>query len=276
MKTTKNLIMLLSAIGIFALTSCNNNERRDSNNQMGSDSIRMAEENRMNQERMDMQNNSVHALVQQDTVLTTFSRNIESNQLAQTFREEEGPYTVFAPSNVAYNNLSQEERNNLMNGQNMNENSARLFYLVVDEELTSEELREEIQNTDDGTYELSTMQGEEIVATLEGDEVVLTDGSGNRATLTSSDIDASNGVIHVIDGILEPSDASTNAADIPRSNQMQENNQNNGLNNSGTMNNNRNVDGTGDRSNTGNTDNSDIQPGSQNTGNSSNRSDIDQ
>lgn len=211
MKTTKMILGVFSAMAMILLSACNDNNRKNDTDQMLNDSIQMAEENRLEQERMDFENNSLFAMVQEDTVLTTFSRNLESNDLSQTFLEDEGPYTVFAPSNVAYNNLSQEERDAFSDAGKMQENSARLYYLFVDEELTLEELRQEIEAAD-GSYTLTSMQGEEITATLENDQVVLSDASGNEATITESDVDASNGVVHVIDEVLEPSDVTVNEA----------------------------------------------------------------
>lgn len=178
---------------------------------MTNDSIRMAEDNRLEQERMDWENNSVFATIGEDTTLTTFSSNLENNELSESFTQEEGPYTLFAPSNEAYQALSQEEIAAYMDPENIDENSAMLYYLAVDEELTEEELRQEIEAAN-GTYTLTTMQGETIIASLEGEEVVLSDGAGNKATITGTDMDASNGIVHVIDRVLMPQDATRNAA----------------------------------------------------------------
>ena len=211
MKFTRLNIVVFSAFALISLSSCNDNDRKADNDQMLNDSIKMAEENRMEQERMERENSSVFAMVQEDTVLTTFSENLESNELSQNFIEDEGPYTIFAPSNVAYEELPAEERDSYNDPLNMEENNARLYYLVVDDEITASELRSEAE-ANDGTYTLTTMQGEDLTVTLEGDAVVLTDASGNKATIVETDIDATNGVVHVIDAVLVPSDVSTNAA----------------------------------------------------------------
>lgn len=211
MKIKRLNIFIFSALAMISFSSCNDSDRKADNDQMLNDSIQMAEENRLEQERMERENNSVFAMVQEDTVLTTFSENLESNELSQNFIEEEGPYTIFAPSDVAYEALSAEERDAYNDPLNMEENNARLYYLVVDDELTAGELRSEAE-ANDGTYTLTTMQGEDLTVTLEGDAVILTDASGHKATIIETDIDGSNGVVHVIDAVLVPSDVSTNAA----------------------------------------------------------------
>lgn len=198
-------------MAMVSFSSCNDNDRKADNDQMINDSIRMAEENRLEQERMERENSSVFAMVQEDTVLTTFSGNLESNELSQDFMENEGPYTIFAPSNVAYQSLSAEEREMYNDPMNRDENNARLYYLVVDDEITAADLRSEVQ-ANNGTYTLTTMQGEDLIVTLEADAVVLTDPSGKKAKIIETDIDASNGVVHVIDAVLLPSDVTANAA----------------------------------------------------------------
>jgi len=211
MKSTRFVIGLFSAMAMVSFSSCNDNDRKADNDQMLNDSIRMAEENRLEQERMERENSSVFAMVQEDTVLTTFSGNLESNELSQDFMENEGPYTIFAPSNVAYQSLSAEERETYNDPMNRDENNARLYYLVVDDEITAADLRSEVQ-ANNGTYTLTTMQGEDLIVTLEADAVVLTDPSGKKAKIIETDIDASNGVVHVIDAVLLPSDVTANAA----------------------------------------------------------------
>ena len=211
MKSTRFVIGLFSAMAMVSFSSCNDNDRKADNDQMLNDSIRMAEENRLEQERMERENSSVFAMVQEDTVLTTFSGNLESNELSQDFMENEGPYTIFAPSNVAYQSLSAEGREMYSDPMNRDENNARLYYLVVDDEITAADLRSEVQ-ANNGTYTLTTMQGEDLIVTLEADAVVLTDPSGKKAKIIETDIDASNGVVHVIDAVLLPSDVTTNAA----------------------------------------------------------------
>lgn len=122
-------------------------------------------------------------------------------------------YTIFAPSNTAYEKLPEAERNQMNSNteENRNINVASINYLMVEERLTEDNLRQQIQNSN-GSYAINTMQGEQITATLEGDQIVLRDASGNQARITQTDSTASDGVVHVIDGVLKPKDPSQNAA----------------------------------------------------------------
>lgn len=213
MKLNKSILVFSFAFVVFAFTSCKDNRETEDRDRMERETdreARMTEENRT-AERMDWEENNVFARVQDNSELRSFSQNIDSVRFADSFTDRESSYTIFAPSNEAYQNLNQQERDGMMREENRNQNTAMLHYLMVEEELTSEELREEIENSD-GNYSLTTMQGEEITASLEGQNIVLKDASGNTATIIQPDNDASNGVVHIIDKMLRPSDANTNAA----------------------------------------------------------------
>lgn len=200
---------------IAGFTACQDNKRSDGESEhiMGDTEreAEIAEENRLNRERMEWESNTIAAVMRDNSELQNFSRSMDTAQIAQTFSQEEGPYTIFAPSDDAYEEMPEEERNQMMSSENRDMNRASLQYLVIDDEMTAEELMTEIENAD-GTYTLTTMQGEEITATMDGENVVLRDAAGNTAVITETDLEASNGVIHIIDGVLHPKDPSQNAA----------------------------------------------------------------
>ena len=66
------------------------------------------------------------------------------------------------------------------------------------------ELTAAIEAAGEDGYTLTTVNGAELTAMMDGDNVVLRDAAGNTATVTMTDIDASNGVVHVIDTVLMP------------------------------------------------------------------------
>lgn len=203
-------ILIVGFTGLFAFTSC-----QDNNRQNDTDNVELEnfdnQEVMMDQNRMERNNNSVSARIQDDQELSTFSQGMTRAELDDDFREGEGPYTIFAPSNVAYDELSQEERNQFENIDSARA-GASMHYLVVKDELTSDELRQEIRKAN-GKYSLKTMQGEKLTASLQGDKIVLRDASGQTATITETDMDASNGTVHVIDRLLRPGDNTRSQAE---------------------------------------------------------------
>lgn len=202
MKPGKSLIFL--AFASFMFISCNDNEKREDDIE---DVVEM-DEDAFKDEEID---ENVITVLDEDPELSTFSQNLERNELSDTWMDEQGPITIFVPTNTAYENLPEERRTSLNSIQDPQQNQAILYYLVVEGETTSDELRREIENAN-GEYTMNTMQGEPLTASLDGELIILTDASGNTATIVEVDRDAGDGIIHVIDNVLVPSDPSRNDA----------------------------------------------------------------
>ena len=135
---------------------------------------------------------------------STLVSAVTSANLGDTLSGD-GPYTVFAPNNAAFDKVPQATRVELMSEAGREDLTNILTYHVVEGETTAQALTQAIEGAGEGGYKLTTVNGAELTATLEGGNVILTDVAGNRATVTSTDVDASNGVIHVIDTVLMPS-----------------------------------------------------------------------
>ena len=108
-----------------------------------------------------------------------------------------GPYTVFAPTNAAFEKIPQATRDELMSEAGREDLAGILTYHVVEGETMAAALGT-------GGYEITTVNGATLTATLVDGNVVLTDAAGNTSTVTGTDVDASNGVIHSIDTVLMP------------------------------------------------------------------------
>lgn len=224
MKTRKYLMILSFTFGLAAFTSCQDNNRQ-ADNEVELEAERdaqIAEQDRLQRERLERENNSVSARIEDRQELSTFSQGMNRARIDDDFRANEGPYTIFAPSNVAYEALPQQDRDQMMNEQDTLRNMASAHYLIVEDEITRDELQQQIESNN-GNYTLRTMQGEELTATMENDEIVLKDGSGNTARIINTDEDASNGIVYTIDAVLRPQDAATSQS----ANRMRDNMQNN-------------------------------------------------
>ncbi len=103
----------------------------------------------------------------------------------------EGPYTVFAPTDDAFAALPEGTVDDLLKEENKDKLTSILTYHVVPGSVMSGDLS-------DG-MEAETVEGSNLAVSIDGDTVMVGD-----ATVTSADIKASNGVIHVIDGVLMP------------------------------------------------------------------------
>ena len=146
--------------------------------------------------------NSVYAGLTEDENLSRFAGELEAAGLNEEMISENGPVTVFAPSDSAYENNSSDTATT-GNASNAPANRNLMEYYMVDGELTADFLRKEAEKGQ-GEYELQTRQGEKIMVILENDEIVLVDAQGNRATLQDEKIRTGSGVIHTIDEVLQP------------------------------------------------------------------------
>jgi uncharacterized surface protein with fasciclin (FAS1) repeats len=134
---------------------------------------------------------------------STLVSAIESAELGETLSGD-GPYTVFAPTNAAFEEIPEATRDELMSEAGKEDLANILTYHVVEGETMAEALGQAIEAAGEEGYTLTTVNGAELTAMMEGGSVVLRDAAGNTATVTQTDIDASNGVIHSIDTVLMP------------------------------------------------------------------------
>ncbi|WP_228024892.1 fasciclin domain-containing protein [cf. Phormidesmis sp. LEGE 11477] len=114
---------------------------------------------------------------------------VQAAGLAETLSSE-GPFTVFAPTDEAFEALPEGALDSLLEPENQEVLSQILTYHVVPAEVPSSEI---------APGAVATVEGEEVDIAVDGDTV-----SVNDATVVTADVMASNGVIHVIDSVLVP------------------------------------------------------------------------
>ena len=134
--------------------------------------------------------------------LTTLVAAVKAAGLVDTL-EGPGPFTVFAPTNDAFDKLPPGTVDNLIKPENQNALKKILTYHVVPGRVTAHKLIAMIKK-DGGQTQLKTVEGGTITAMLDGDNVVLKDEKGGIATVTQADVMQKNGVVHVINAVLMP------------------------------------------------------------------------
>jgi len=134
---------------------------------------------------------------------TTLVAAVKAAELVETLKGE-GPFTVFAPTNAAFDKLPTGTVDNLLKPENKDQLKSILTYHVVAGDLYVMAVIKAIEEGK-GKATLKTVQGEEITASLDGDMVVITDAKGGKAKVTKADLKQKNGLIHVIDTVLMPS-----------------------------------------------------------------------
>jgi uncharacterized surface protein with fasciclin (FAS1) repeats len=135
---------------------------------------------------------------------TTLVAAVKAAGLVDTL-EGAGPFTVFAPTNMAFGKLPAGTVDSLVKPENKPTLTKILTYHVVAGRLTSASLMKSVKDGG-GMAHLKTVQGEDLTVKQEGPgKLSVTDAKGDVATITIADVLQSNGVIHVIDTVLLPS-----------------------------------------------------------------------
>ncbi len=114
-----------------------------------------------------------------------------------------GPFTVFAPTNAAFAKLPAGTVETLLKPENKATLAGILTYHVVSGNIDAAAVIAAI-NAGKGTAVLTTVNGGKLTGSLDGGKVKLTDEKGNSVFVTATDLKGTNGVIHVIDGVLMP------------------------------------------------------------------------
>lgn len=133
---------------------------------------------------------------------TTLVAAVKAADLVATLKSE-GPFTVFAPTNAAFDKLPKGTVENLLKPENKATLAGILTYHVVAGNFDATAVIAAIKSSK-GKLVLKTVNGASLTATLEKGNVVLTDTKGGKATVTVADLKGTNGVVHVINAVLMP------------------------------------------------------------------------
>ncbi len=131
---------------------------------------------------------------------TTLVAAVKAAGLVETLSGK-GPFTVFAPTNAAFDALPAGTVETLLKPENKKQLQAVLTYHVLAGKFSAADVVKAIK-AGNGTATFTTVQGGKLKASLKGSNVILTDEQGRTATVTIADVNQSNGVIHVIDQVV--------------------------------------------------------------------------
>jgi uncharacterized surface protein with fasciclin (FAS1) repeats len=134
---------------------------------------------------------------------TTLVAAVKAAGLVDTL-EGTGPFTVFAPTNEAFQKLPTGTVDTLVKPENKATLTKILTYHVVAGRVSAKDLEKMIKEGN-GTATLTTVEGGKLMASLhDGKHIMLTDEKGGTSMVTIANVFQSNGVIHVIDTVLMP------------------------------------------------------------------------
>lgn len=127
--------------------------------------------------------------------LSTLVTALQAADLVETLQGD-GPFTVLAPTNDAFAALPEGTLDTLLLPENVDQLTAVLTYHVIAGDVMSTDLS-------DGLV-VETVQGESLTVSIRNGSVYFVDATGGEAMVTTADVEASNGVVHIIDSVLLP------------------------------------------------------------------------
>lgn len=133
---------------------------------------------------------------------TTLVAAVKAAGLVETLQGK-GPFTVFAPTNAAFDKLPKGTVETLLKPENLKLLQTILTYHVVAGKMSAADIVAAIKKGG-GKATLKTVSGGTLTAWMKGSNVYLTDENGKSAKVTIADVNQSNGVIHVIDAVVTP------------------------------------------------------------------------
>ena len=133
---------------------------------------------------------------------TTLVAAVKAAGLVETLSGE-GPFTVFAPTNAAFEKLPAGTVETLLKPENKDQLTKILTAHVVAGDLSADELRR-LARKHGGRYNFNAVSGDALTAVVKGRSLYILDEAGGAGKVTISDVNQSNGVIHVVDDVLLP------------------------------------------------------------------------
>ncbi|MGO3183177.1 MAG: fasciclin domain-containing protein [Aequorivita sp.] len=203
----KTILMSMAVVAML-FTSCNDSKKKEAEAQAEqtrmqreTDSLMKIEEDN-NAKMADMESNSIAAKAMGNSDLSTLVGALQAADMTETLKGD-GEYTVFAPTNEAFSKVPKATLDNLMKPENKEQLQKVLKYHVLQGNMTSTDVLAKIKDAG-GKLDVTTLNGDIITLSDKDGKVMIKDAKGNTATVTSADMDASNGVVHTIDKVLMP------------------------------------------------------------------------
>ena len=196
-------LLAIAAATSLTFVACNNDSKGDKDKKMDDTATKMDKMEPMKPEEKGVMVGGANMVASKDIVdnaagsadHTTLVAAVKAAGLVETLKGA-GPFTVFAPTNDAFNKLPAGTVDNLLKPENKATLTKILTYHVVAGAFKSTDLK-------DG-QKVKTVQGEELTIGYKDGKWTVTDAKGGIANITIADVISSNGVTYVIDGVLMP------------------------------------------------------------------------
>lgn len=133
--------------------------------------------------------------------LKTFGSASVTTGVYDILSEEDGPFTVFAPTNDAFGAISTEKMRTLLNPKQKEVFKSIILNHIIKGEFDLTSLKENIEKGG-GAFELTTVTDSKITASLFEDRIVLKNSNGTATKVVKGDVKGGNGLLHQVDAVL--------------------------------------------------------------------------
>jgi len=145
---------------------------------------------------------TIREQIDQASDLSRFADALKAAGLDKTL-DGPGPYTVFAPTNAAFDKLPPGTADGLMQAGQKAQLTELITAHIVPGAITAADLGKAI-DAGGGKAQLATIGGGNVTVTRDGNALLITDASGGRARVVRADALQANGAVHAIDAVLQP------------------------------------------------------------------------
>lgn len=201
------VLFLLVVIMITAM-SCKNEPKQESKKQITQSKEQQIEERQQRlkerealREKAKSEVNTIMAVLMFDDNYSELSSLVVSAELVDTLLEE-GPFTLFAPNNLAFEKYSEEKLKEVLKPRNRQDLQNLLKYHIVQGSLTTADLKAQLRQNNN-SMSIETLQGENLNFSLTNGNIILKDANNTTINIIKSDIEATNGVVHAISKVAE-------------------------------------------------------------------------
>lgn len=133
---------------------------------------------------------------------TTLVAAVTAAGLVETLKSA-GPFTVFAPTNAAFDKLPEGTVSELVKPENKAALTKILTYHVISGQYSAADIIKAVKSGN-GKAAFTTVSGGKLSAAMDGKNLILTDEKGGKSMVTIADVFQKNGVIHVVDSLVMP------------------------------------------------------------------------
>lgn len=192
--STRPVLALMATAAVTALSACDRDASRGTEANPATAPV---------QSSAPAATETILAAAERDPDFTTLVAALHTAGLSETLNGG-GPFTLFAPTNNAFEKIPAARRDALTRPEGRDELRRLLTYHVVPARLHAADLVQRIQ-AGGGSLALTTMQGGVLTARLRADGAIeVTDAAGGLSRVVEADMAASNGVIHAVDAVAAP------------------------------------------------------------------------